>query len=285
MVNVCILGATSHVAQGLIYHFKRNDDFKLYLFARTLNYLPYDRFDCFQYDIIINCIGFGTFKDDFDYNSVFAVTEYYDDLIIKYLKKNKTCKYIYFSTGGIHRSIDIDNISKDDIHTITRINSEAKHRMNKDLSIINLRLYSYFSRWAQIHRDNYFMNQLIKSLITDKVFITDENEFTRDFIHPEDLFGIILKCMSFENTNCSFEIGSSQYVTKFAILNYFVEQYGLKIYYDIITHNSLTGKKVEYHPINKSTLFKSKYTSIETVIMESRYFLNEKNDSNNSGIL
>src|SRR3989344_6782454 len=100
--EIAILGATSHIAKGLIYNFLQDGGFSLHLYARSPeksgNFraamgkspdngrLVYGGFDGFlkgSYDAVFNCVGVGTInKLGKDYSRYFTVTEEYDNLAI-----------------------------------------------------------------------------------------------------------------------------------------------------------------------------------------------------------
>ncbi len=73
--SIAVLGATSHIAKGLIYNFnKKSQEYDLTLFARNIekteefcnkekinpsNIKEFNSFDDGIYDVIINCVGEG----------------------------------------------------------------------------------------------------------------------------------------------------------------------------------------------------------------------------------
>ena len=78
-MNIAIMGATSHIAKGLIDRFLQSGKDHIYLFSRSAgkiqNFLAvidisgnenytictnYQDFSSFSYDVIINCVGVGT---------------------------------------------------------------------------------------------------------------------------------------------------------------------------------------------------------------------------------
>lgn len=140
--KIAILGATGHIAKGLIDGFCREvaplanakDEISLhqrrdlcerydlyeryYLFARSLerlgeflaniqsnNVLPMEfaQFDSNEYDVIINCVGIGDpAKLKNVGTSIFSLTETYDNMILDYLQAHPDTLYINFSSGGAY---------------------------------------------------------------------------------------------------------------------------------------------------------------------------------------
>jgi nucleoside-diphosphate-sugar epimerase len=302
MKKIAIIGSTSHISKNLIYYFlkdnKKNNQFQLFLYARNrnklegflklvqnllnirsidnqvilFNDLPIQHNE--KFNIIINCIGPGTNVQD--YSSYFQLTELWDNQIINYLLKHRNCLYINFSSGTVHKNIDINNIQKSDFQSIAKINSEAKHRSFEKLNILDLRLYSFFSRFADLENDKYFINELILALRNKKTFITTSIDFVRDFIHPEDLFNIIKKNMNEKEINKAIDVCSKSAVSKFEILDYCKKYYELYCEFkDDINFNSSTGDKDEYFPKDYSSIMEyfPKYSSLEGIAEEAKYFL------------
>lgn len=290
--QICIFGATSHIAKNLIYYFTKEKGIDLILFTRqpekvrnfintyyqkesqnfngTINitdtFLAWEEYDC-----IINCIGVGKSpKSLFDY---FYITETYDNLILNYLEKFNNCKYINFSSGVVeNQDFFVDAIEPKDYYAIAKLNQETKHRCLKNLEIIDLRLYSFFSRFADLEKDNYFINQIIKCIKDNTVFITNKENIVRDFIHPEDLYKKIKDCIDNKfPQNYAETMGSSEIISKNEIIEFFKKEYNLKVEYEEEKYSGFTGNKFDYTP----NIYEnhSKYSSLETIKMELKYII------------
>jgi len=310
--KIAILGATSHIAKGLIYNFLQSGEFALHLYIRWSEKMDqvrqflkaikktaarscvihkgYNDFLKCSCDVVINCIGVGTIsKLEGDYTKYFTVTEEYDNLVINYLKKHPKSLYISFSSGAIYgrefskpanentaNCIRVNHIIPEDYYSIARLNAEAKHRAFKNLNIVDLRLFSYFSRFADL-KDDYFIIEIIKCILKKKIFKTDKSDILRDYIHPQDLFLAIKKCIEIGKINGSFDINSKKPANKWEILGYFVSAYGLK--YKIVpslNFTSATGLKNKYYSAyNNATKlgFKPRFSSLDTIKEESKYIL------------
>ncbi|MBI4650512.1 NAD(P)-dependent oxidoreductase [Candidatus Desantisbacteria bacterium] len=310
-LQIAILGATSHIAKGLINNFLHNTKFSLHLFTKsrdkTINFLStirkspddnciihegYNDFNEFSYNTIINCVGVGTInKLKGNYSNYFTVTEEYDNLIIKYLCN--VCQdtlYISFSSGIVYgrehslpveentaNVIRVNHVAAEDYYSIVRLNSEAKHRSFKNLKIADLRLFSYFSRFIDL-TDGYFITEIMNCILNKKVFVTNNVNIVRDYVHPEDLFSVVRKCMDFKNINTAFDVTSLRPAGKIEILDYFSSQYGLK--YEIgkaSVYVSATGSKNIYcsNYNNMAQIgHKPAYSSMDAIKQESKYILN-----------
>lgn len=307
--KIAILGSTSHIAKGLINNFLQSEEFILHLYTRSpdkmniflnsigklsdkyykINY-GYSNFDSCRYESVINCVGIGTLnKFNGDFSKYFLVNEQYDNMIIDYLLKYPDTLYVSLSSGVVYgreysspaeentiNNIKVNHIDKEDYYTIVKLNSETKHRAFNRLNIVDLRIFSYFSRFIDL-TDGYFITEVINHILNQKVFVTDNNNIVRDYIHPEDLFSIIRKCIDNRNINVAFDVISAKPVEKREILDYFSLEYGLK--YEIsqsLNYASATGSKnIYYSKYNKALEigYKPKFSSIDTIKQESRYIL------------
>ncbi|MCM8796935.1 MAG: NAD-dependent epimerase/dehydratase family protein [Candidatus Omnitrophica bacterium] len=307
--KIAIFGSASHIAKGLINNFLKSKKFNLHLYTRSpekvsrfldaigkrfhkdsVIHKGYRDFLKCSYDVIINCVGVGTMNKPGDaYSDYFTVTEKYDNLIIKYLLKNIDTLYISFSSGAVYgsnfsapmeentvNSIRINHIIPKDYYAIARLNAEAKHRAFNKLRIVDLRIFSYFSRFIDL-TDRYFITELINCILNKKVLTTDSANIIRDYVHPEDLYSIVKKCIYIGKINMAFDVISAKPVEKREILDYFSSVYGLK--YKIVRsliHFSPTGTKYIYcsNYNNASCIgYKPLFSSIDTIKEESKYIL------------
>lgn len=309
--KIAIFGSTSHIAKGLINNFLQSREFSLHLYTRSPNKVRsflsvlgkyrnndsviHEGYNDFlketYYVLIINCVGVGTVnKLKGDFSKYFTVTEEYDNLVIRYLCNNcPNTLYISFSSGAIYgkkfsapvdenakNSIKVNHILPEDYYAIARLNAEAKHRSFKALNIVDLRLFSYFSRFIDLS-DGYFITEVMNAILNKKTLIIDKANIIRDYVHPYDVFSAVKKCISTHRLNDAFDINSAKPVEKKEILDYFASEYGLK--YKLgssLTHATATGKKNVYCSNCKKAQeigYKPKYSSMETIKQESRYIL------------
>lgn len=309
-MKIAILGSTSHIAKGLINNFIQNSRFSLDLYTRSPNkvynflaaigktadkdciiHKGYSGFLKYAHDVIINCVGVGTLnKLQGNYTNYFMVTEEYDNLIIEYLLKNLDTLYISFSSGAVYgrglsapaeedtaNNIRVNHVAVEDYYAIARLNAEAKHRAFGDLRIVDLRLFAYFSRFIDL-TDGYFITEVMDCILNKKVLATNNVNIVRDYVHPEDLFSIIRKCMDAGKVNAAFDVISAKPVEKREILDYFSLEDGLK--YEIsrsLGHVSPTGtKNIYYSNYNNVACigYKPAFSSMDAIKEESKYIIN-----------
>ena len=109
--KIAILGASSHIAKGLIFNFMHSEGFELFLFARfpekvkkflkennlasKYHIYKFERFFSGKYDVVINCVGLGTpIKVKQASGQVFKLTEDFDNLSLAYLLAHPKVLYI-----------------------------------------------------------------------------------------------------------------------------------------------------------------------------------------------
>lgn len=301
-LKVAILGSTSHIAKGLIDNFLNESNYILHLYSRSaekvkafINQYPkdsqksciihrgYDDFMKTGYEVIINCVGVGTMNKPENKNSdYFTVNEEHDNLAINYLQnKNPSALYISFSSGAVYgkefvqpanektvNAISVNHVGPEDYYSIVRLYIEAKHRSMPELNIVDLRVFSYFSRFIDL-TDSYFITELLNSILNKKTFQTSSDSFVRDYLHPEDLYAAIRKCIEIRKINGAFDINSSKPVQKKEMLDYFAKEYELK--YEIaknLKKTSPTGAKNMYYSKNNNAEkigYKPRFSSMDAI--------------------
>ena len=251
-----------------------------------------ERFTGGSYDVVINCIGIGKPSQlAVDPSRIFSVTEKYDDYVIAYLETHRDCLCINFSSGIVYgagksspvsedelSSININHLQPEDSYMIAKINSEAKHRVLSYLNIIDLRVFAYFSRFID-PESCFFITELISYLKAGKVFATGPDDMVRDYIHPDDLYSLVMKAVECRRGNDVFDAYSLKPVGKFEMLDYFARNHGLK--YNIVESaktDSATGKKDLYYSLSRKAEvlgYHPKFTSMDSIIQESKILLAE----------
>ena len=294
-MKIAILGATSHVAKWLIYFLSRNKKHELFLFARnqekTKEFLKsinsqshnywFEEFNNFTYEVIINCVWFwNPSKLKEAWIDVFRVNERFDNIVIDYLYWNKDVLYINFSSWATYWTdfkepvdewsmlkIDINNLNVNQNYLISKLNSETKHRTLKEFNIVDLRLFSYFSRFIDLE-SGFLLTDIINAIKNKKTLITSQDDIIRDYISFEDLWNIIELLIKNKKNNICYDIYSLSPVKKFEILNFCKDKYGLD--YKIISETIQAptwAKNIYYskYHLLENLWYKPIYTSIENI--------------------
>jgi len=311
MNKIAIIGATSHIAKGLIYIFSQHTErYEVDLFARNINKLsdfllkenmstkfPVSDFSKFcegKYEVIINCIGTGTpigFKTP--QSDIMRTTEQFDNMILDYLAENTESLYINMSSGAVYGKdyidpinqltcpvLDVNNLSESDSYFVAKINAEVKHRALQHLNIVDLRVFSYFSRFIELEA-GYLVTDMIKSLINDKPFETNNADIIRDYVSHEEIFQLIEKCIEKQKINDWFDVYSLKEIRKFELLDFYKQKFGLNWKLkDGLTQLNTGGIKSCYFSTNRKATeilgYNPRFTSLEIVKMETDLILRVK---------
>lgn len=293
-MKIAILGATGHIAQGLIFSFIK--EYSLHLYTRNTaavyNFLKENNLLCYNcviqsttefgkvtYDAIINCIGLGSpINQKNNLQNIFSITEYFDNLIIDYLSFNKYCYYINMSSGSVYGSnltnkafyenspsvLSINNIAEGSYYQVTKLYSEVKHRASKSLKIIDLRIFGYFSRFIALD-SGFLITDMLLAIKNNVPFHTNKNDIVRDYISFEEL-AIIIKTFFAKKMvlNDAFDLYSKKPVSKFELIDYFTTNFNMKVIYESSNFTVPTGDKTVYYSQNKKIQNVTEYVPLRT---------------------
>ena len=310
MIKVALLGSTGHVGKNLTYYFGKEKNFELLLFSRNEKKLEktisqfklknnftirkYDEFDNLTYDVVINCVGLSDpAKIETSKGEILETAKAFDTLTLEYLKKIPKTKLINFSSGIVYggqfssavknTNLIDENFNDGEIkseYVLAKVRSEIKHRMLKHLNIIDLRLFSFFSRFMDLS-SKFLISEVISSIKQNKKLITNEFDFYRDYIHPKDLFLLLKKCINNNPINDVFDLYSKKPIGKFDLLDSLRDNFGLQ--YQVVPNSgfsSPTGFKENYYSKSRKAKllgYDPQYSSIETIVNEMKYFNSEMN--------
>ena len=305
--NVAILGATSYLAKDFISNALLNSNYELSLFSRRpdelLSYLkqightnnfsclPIEDFGKEPYIAIINFIGVG---DPARAKSlgikILEITLHYDQLVLDYLCNNSETKYVFMSSGAAYGTtfntpvtkdsnaeIPINSLRTSNFYSIAKLYSETLHRARKDFTIFDIRIFNYFSRTIEL-TTRYLITDLINAIRTNSIFKTDNNQIMRDFLHPQDLFQLIQKCLHAPiGSNMPLDAYTQAPISKMDLLKILENEFGLR--YEIVsTANTIdaTGIKPNYYSKNHRAAdigYSPTFSSKSGVIEEARFIL------------
>jgi nucleoside-diphosphate-sugar epimerase len=301
-MKIAIFGANSQIAKDLLLSFSKKKKYEFSLFVRKVELLnkwinnknlnesyqvqEYSEFSNHQkYDVIINFVGIGDpAKAQKMGSNIFKVTEQYDDMALEYLKQYKRTKYIFLSSGAVYggnyqepvnkdtiATIDINNLKSTDWYALAKLYAEAKHRSLSDLSIVDVRVFNYFSH-TQSMNARFLITDIIHAIKNKEVFKTSSENIARDFITPPDFYNLIRTIIDFKPINIALDCYTKSPVLKFDLLSEFGSKFGLKyeVGKDIDIVNA-TGVKLNYYSVNKAAKsmgYNPKNTSLEGIIQE-----------------
>jgi nucleoside-diphosphate-sugar epimerase len=301
-MKIAILGASSQIAKDLIISFHEKTDFDCFLFSRNTskvnanfnkehNNIKYENllFDSFstndKYDLIINFVSIVNPNfAEMNESVIFEVAEKYDNIALNYLKEHPQTKYIFLSSGAVYgdsfdkpidkstlAKFDINSLKSKDWYSLSKLYLEAKHRSMQHFSIIDIRVFNYFSS-SQNLTENYLIIDIVNSLLNKEVLITSSDNIIRDYITPPDFFNLIQKIITFGQLNVAFDCYTKAPVNKLELLTVLEREFSLTYNIKESTGKLDAGKlKLNYFSKNKlaeAIGYFPEYSSIEGVLKE-----------------
>jgi nucleoside-diphosphate-sugar epimerase len=305
-MKIAILGATSQIAQDLILSFSMNKGYDFILFGRNVELLEkwinsenlsdkyqvqeYSEFSNHQkYDAIINFVGIGDpAKAQKMGSNIFKVTEQYDNMALEYLKQHKKTRYIFLSSGAVYggnyqvpvdkdtvATIDINNLKSTDWYALAKLNAEAKHRSLSDLSIVDVRVFNYFSHTQDMNA-RFLITDIVRAIKNKEVFKTSADNIMRDFITPPDFQNLIQSIIDFGSVNMALDCYTKSSVSKLDLLSKLKDIFNLQYSFERMPKIiDATGVKQCYYSVNRSANkigYIPTNTSLDGVV-EEIYFL------------
>lgn len=298
-MHIAILGATSQIARDLVVYFDKA--VTLYLFCRNkalaqdlltaaeLNCKYFlcnnEEFFCQSYDAVINFIGSGNPAKTASLGTdIFEITHHFDSMVMKYLNSNPACRYIFISSGAAfgdiysdpldeksHAIVDLNNLKKQDWYGVAKLYAECQHRARSDLSIVDLRVFSYFSKLQDIDA-RFFLSDIARAILNNQSLLISSDTMDRDYIHPSDLFRLVQLILLGEKQNIAYDCFSNAPISKFDLIEAIQRRYGLKV---IVSPKAgvvnATGSKSKYYSLDKKAAsigYRPRYDSLEGVLIE-----------------
>ncbi|AHK20210.1 epimerase [Yersinia similis] len=309
-MKLAILGATSQIAKDLIIRLSKNQKVILHLYSRNAenvsawllsfnNHSGYkssniDYFDHnYKYDAIINFVGAGDPEKIKEMGSeIIDITYKYDDLVIKYLKKNSNCKYVFISSGAVYGDVfsDKDSLRTDsrfhidnngsDFYGLAKFYSEIRHRSLSSLKIYDLRVFGYFSSSQNIE-SRFILSDMCRAVRDDEVFVTTSKEMVRDYIHPDDFHTLITSILANGIDNCALDCYSLCPINKKDLVKTMHDEFGMKyLITDLDDINIPKNDRIYYYSKNKKAFqlvgFIPQYSSKDAIVSEMRKIINFK---------
>lgn len=278
-MKIAILGATGHIAKNLVYYFRRDSRYELFLFARNQGAVHeflkategelvpiiagFDLFPGGDYDAVINCVGIADPQKQKNAGvELFRLTERFDDLVLDYLAGHEKVVYVNFSSGAVYgtafdsgveanavASIAVNGITPADYYRIAKLNAEAKHRAMADRNIIDLRVFSFFSRFIDL-KSGFLLAEMMRCVIERRPFYTDAVDIVRDYVAPSDLFSLVKLCVASNGINQPIDAYSAGPIRKSELITLFSSDFGLETRIDEEARVSPTGVKLAYYSAN-----------------------------------
>ena len=303
--TVAVLGATGHIGRGLAAELLKNPGFELFLYARRPEHLSFfldelepggkarakpediENFGEKRVDIIINATGAGDPKKLHALgDGIKELTERFDRRVLGVLADNPDALYLNMSSGAVYDS-DFSSPAGPETtiidparpgaeiasYSVAKTQAEARHRERADFNIVDLRVFSFFSRYIDTG-GRFFIADLVRAIQANETLITDAQDLYRDYVHAEDLARLVVCVIkawrkSDVPFNRAFDVYSRGPAGKFEIIKKAEKELGLR--YRVAGDEMMlspTGPKTRYYSINTQAMklgYLPRYDSISTI--------------------
>jgi nucleoside-diphosphate-sugar epimerase len=306
-MRIAILGATSQIAKDLILSFAAHSTHELVLYARrpeavtqwltqeklAQRYVAAD-FAAFtsneHFDAILNFVGVGNPAQAAAMGaSIFDVTLHYDELALGYVRTHPQCRYLFLSSGAAYGSsfetpadintkavIDINHLQPQDWYGVAKLHAECRHRALPNLSIIDIRVFNYFSCTQDISA-RFLITDIVRAIRDKNVLKTSSDYIVRDYLHPSDFYKLVNALLSAPAANVAVDCYSRTPIDKPNLLTVMQEKFGLQ--YEITQASvgvNATGIKPNYYSLNTRASgfgYQPTLTSLEGIVKEMQVIL------------
>ncbi len=261
-MNIAVWGGTGHVGRALYHAFRRRGaDCHCYVrdvekAGRVLPAGDFSHFDAFpsrKYDILLNGIAAGAVQERF----LFETLEQWDWRMIRFAEEHPGCCCVSVSSGAVYGgdfsapaagdtavALRPNHMEGGQIYGLIKLLCEQRHRSFRDLPLVDLRLYAFFTRHMDFEQP-FFMSDVMKAIRNGETLVTQAVDFYRDFIHPDDFAEAIFLCAA-KKVNAAYDLYSRSPIRKSEILAAFAERYGLRHSCGEVWQSS-TGSKSRYY--------------------------------------
>jgi len=306
-MRIAILGATSQIAKDLILSFAAYSSHELVLYARcpeavtqwlthanlAQRYVAAD-FAAFtadeHFDAILNFVGVGNPAQAAAMGaSIFDVTLHYDELALGYVRTHPQCRYLFLSSGAAYGSsfetpadantkavIDLNHLQPQDWYGVAKLHAECRHRALPNLSIIDIRVFNYFSCTQDISA-RFLITDTVRAVLDKDVLKTSSDYIVRDYLHPSDFYKLVNALLSAPAANVAVDCYSRTPIDKPNLLTVMQKQFGLQ--YEITQASvsvNATGIKPNYYSLNTRASdfgYQPTLTSLEGIVKEMQVIL------------
>lgn len=305
-MKIAILGATSQIARDFIACCARCGGHELSLYARQpvavrewltkagLQAHAVDDFMAFglgaDYDAVLNFVGIGNPAQAQALGaSIFETTVQYDQMALDYLRRRPNCRYIFLSSGAVYGGSFTAPVTEDtpaiaainapqaqDWYSWAKLTAECRHRALAPLPIIDLRVFSYFSR-SQDLQARFLISDMLRAVRDDSELQTSADYIVRDFLVPADFHQLVEAVLKAPSANCALDCYSQAPIDKPTMLAEFQSKFGLR--YAVTPSANMvnaTGAKTHYYSkFCRAAEFgyQPSWTSLAGILSEARALL------------
>lgn len=308
-MRMALLGASGYIGRSLLHECtsrgfmdvvpftrdaqKTTSVWERYGVAVTFPPREYKRFHEETFDIVVNATGVGSQRAlRHDPTGVVRTTMEMDERLYRYMDEYPHTRVFNLGSGAVYganagsaivnetsATFFPNRLSARDCYALAKLLSEAHHRALSSRAIVDLRVFSFFSRFVDIE-DTFFLSEVAACLRQRRVLKTSAEDMMRDFTTAREILDVILFLCTRDPVNAAFNLESKAPASKFEILSHLSKTFGLR--YEVekgIGQGSPTGTKHAYYSMTGTLSalgFPSRESSLEAIDREMRMFLNSK---------
>lgn len=303
-MRIAVLGATSQIARDFVAEgARRRYPAEFLLYARDTARVgewqsaqglahpvaPLDAYGDEDHDAVINFIGVGDPSRAAAMGSaILDITTHYDHAVTRLLEKAPGRRYIFLSSGAVYGTgfqvpatietptvVNVNSLAMQEFYTVAKLHAEARHRAMASHPIVDIRVFNYFSRTLDLGA-RFFVTDVIRAVRDKAVLPTNSATMTRDFLHPQDFFGLVASILEGPPKNGPVDAFSQAPVEKFALLERFKSEFALR--YEVTPASDMivnaTGAKPQYFSRNTAAKdwfgYRPAWSSLDGVLAETR---------------
>jgi nucleoside-diphosphate-sugar epimerase len=183
------------------------------------------------------------------------------------------------ATASTPSHFDVNHLQAQDWYGAAKFHAECRHRALSKLSIVDIRVFSYFSS-SQDPSARFLISDVLRSIKAGDIFSTTAENIVRDYLGPHDLNQMIQKILKSTPTNTAVDCYTKQPVEKFQMLEALKSKFGLV--YELVNCEvgvNATGDKKNYYSTNQIASYIFEYSptfsSMENIFSQSEIILNQ----------
>lgn len=254
---------------------------------------PVDEFAVFpshEFDAVINFVGIGNPAQALVMgNSIFDITLRFDEMVLEYLQAHPMCRYLFLSSGAAYGSsfsepvncdtpaiVSINKLEPHEWYGVAKLHAECRHRSHPELSIIDIRVFNYFSHTQDIEA-RFLITDILRAIRDKTVLKTSSDYMVRDYLHPSDFYNLVNTLIAVPATNAVVDCYSRAPIDKPNLLEAMQNEFGL--HYEITEaakNVNATGNKPHYYSLNARAAdfgYQPALTSLQGILSESQIVL------------
>lgn len=281
-MRIAVMGATSQIARDLVRTMNNSDAHELTLlarrpdavhawlatFARGSRHKVNDLYSLQRnasFDAIINFVGVANPAAAASLGAqILEITRSVDDMAMAYIERHTDCRYIFLSSGAVYATsfdepateqtcvnLPINSLGAEHWYGLAKFIAEARHRAAANLAIVDLRVFSYVSRYQDMDA-RFLVTDAVRALRNNQTLYSAASQNVRDYLHPRDFHALLECVLSHAPVNTPLDCYTRAPVEKWKLLKALHAEFGLSC--EVLESGAgvnATGLKPMYYSLNR----------------------------------